>query len=122
MPAIFNRPVKAETNRASERQLRDQDASGLAGQFSHLEPRVMQEAGQTPRGGFKVVEKARQSSLTATLGREQCQDKVADGMALMAVCVIKDQVDILDEASGSRGLSFHNPILYRVKNSFHSPH
>ena len=82
----------------------------------------MQKAGQAPRGGFKVIEEARQSGLTATLGREQRQDKVADGMALMAVCVIKDQVDILKQASWSRALSFHNPILYRVNNSFHSPH
>ena len=91
-------------------------------QFSNLEPWIVQKAGQAPRGGFKVIEEARQSGLTATLGREQRQDKVADGMALMAVCVIKDQVDILNQASWSRALSFHNPILYRVNNSFHSPH
>jgi hypothetical protein len=41
---------------------------------------------------------------------------------LMAVCVIKDRIDILNKASWSRVLSFHNPILYRVNNSFHSPH
>src|SRR5437868_8577139 len=119
---ILNRPVNAETNRASERQLCDQDAGRLAGQFSSIEPGVVQKAGQAPAGGFKVIEEARQSGLTAALGREQCQDKVAEGMALMAVCVVKDQVDILKQASWSRVLSFHNPILYRVNHSFHSPH
>src|ERR1041384_2121779 len=112
MLSVLNRPVNTEPDGAGKRQLRDQDARGLAGQSSNLKPWVVQEAGQTPAGGFKVIEAARQGGLTATFGREQGQDKIADGMALMAMCVVKDQVDILDEASGSRGLSFHNPILY----------
>ena len=93
----------------------------MASQFNDIKPWVMQKAGQAPAGGFKVIEEAGQGRLTATPGREQCQDKIADGVTLMAVCVVKDRVDILDEASGGRVLSFHNPILYRVNHSFHSP-
>jgi hypothetical protein len=122
MLSILNRPVNAETDDAGKRQLRDQGASRLTGQLSHIKPWVVQEASQAPAGSFKVIEAARQGRLTATFGRQQCHDEVADGVALMAVCIVKDQVDILDKASGSRVLSFHNPILYRVNHSFHSPH
>jgi hypothetical protein len=37
---------------------------------------------------------------------------------LMAVCVVKDRVDILKQARWGRALSRHNPILYRVFHSF----
>src|ERR1044071_7159241 len=100
MLSILNCPVKAETDRARQWQLGNQGASGLASQFSDIKAWVVQKAGQAPRGSFKVIEAARQGCLTATFGRQQCQDKVAEGMALMAVRVFKDQIDILDEASG----------------------
>jgi hypothetical protein len=37
---------------------------------------------------------------------------------LMAVRVFKARVDIVNKASRGRALSGHNPILYRVHNSF----
>jgi hypothetical protein len=99
------------------RQLRDQDASRLAGQLHDLETRIVEEAGQAPGSGFKVVEATSQRGLTATPGRQKRHHKIGNGVALMAVCVVKDQVDILNKASWSIVLSRHNPKLYRVNHS-----
>jgi hypothetical protein len=85
--------------RACKRQLRNQDARSLAVQVRNVQTRIVEEAGQAPGSGFKVVEETRQCGLTATSCRQQRQHEVADGIALMAVCVVKDQIDILKEAT-----------------------
>ena len=74
----------------------------------------MQEASQSFASSLKVVEEASQRGLTATPGGDKREHKIDNGVALMAMCIVKDQVDILNKASGSRVLSVHNPILYRV--------
>src|SRR5438552_19061094 len=98
MLLVFNGPVNTETNGAQQWELSNQNASRLAGQGGNLQTGIVQEAGQAPRSGFKVIEEARQCRLTATLGRKQGQHIVSYGMALMTVCVVKHRVDILNQA------------------------
>ena len=74
----------------------------------------MQEAIEPFAGSLKVIEETSQAGLTATSGGDKSQHKIYESVALMAMCIVKDQVDILNKASGSRDLSVHNPILYRV--------
>lgn len=118
MLLIFNRPVNAEANRAGQRQLRDDYARSLPRHLLDIETRIMQKASQSFTSSLKVVEETSEAGLTATPGCDQRQHKIDKGVALMAMCIVKDQVDILNKASGSRVLSRHNPILYRVYNSF----
>jgi len=122
MLLIFNGPVNAETDGADQWNLRDDDARSLPGQAIDIQTRIVQEASEASGSSFKVVEEAGQRSLAATAGRDKREHKVDNSFALMAVCIVKDRVDILNKASWSRVLSRHNPILYRVNNSFHSPH
>lgn len=122
MLLVFNRPVDAEANCAEDWQLTNDDASGLARHRIDIQTRIMQEASQSFAGSLKVVEEASQGGLTATPGGDKRQHKIDKGVTLMTVCIVKDRIDILNKASWSRVLSFHNPILYRVNNSFHSPH
>src|SRR5829696_5077114 len=118
----FNSPVNAETNSAEHRQLTNDEASGLARHRIDIQTRIMQEASESLASSLKVVEEASQCGLTATPGRDKRKHKIDKRIKLMAVCIVKDRIDILNKASWSRVLSFHNPILYRVNNSFHSPH
>jgi hypothetical protein len=122
MLLIFNSPVNAETNGAEDRQLTNDDASGLARHRINIETRIMQEASQSFASSLEVVEEASQRGLTATPSGDKRKHKIDKGVTLMTVCIVKDRIDILNKASWSRVLSFHNPILYRVNNSFHSPH
>src|SRR5215212_1475112 len=119
MPSIFNRPVDAETNSADQGKLRDDDARSLPRHLFNIKTRVVQKASQSSGSSFKVVKETSKACLTATPSGDERHHKIGHSVALMAVCVIKDRIDILNEASWSRDLSFHNPILYRVNNSFH---
>ena len=118
MLLILNRPVNAETKSADQRQLRNDNASRLPRQAIAIETRIRQKAGQTFAGSFKVIEETSQGGLTAASCGDQRQHEIGKSVALVAVCVFKDRVDILNQASGSRVLRHHNPILYRVYNSF----
>jgi hypothetical protein len=118
MLLIFNRPVNAETKSADQRQLRNDDARNLARHRIDIETRIMQKARESFAGSLKVVEETSQAGLTATPFGDKRKNKIYKSVALMAVCIVKDQVDILNKASGSRVLSHHNPILYRVYDSF----
>src|SRR5215216_831856 len=122
MLLIFNRPVNAEANCADQGKLRDDDTRSLARQRINIKTQIVQKASQSSGSGFKVVKETSETCLTATSGRNKRQYKIDNGVTLMAVRVFKDRVDILNEASWGRDLSGHNPILYRVNNSFHSPH
>lgn len=117
MLLIFNGPIDAETNCAEQWELTNDDASGLEREAIYIETRIMQKAIETFAGSLKVIEETSQASLTATSGCDQRKHKIYESVALMAMCIVKDQVDILNKAGGSRVLSVHNPILYRVYNS-----
>jgi hypothetical protein len=118
MLLIFNRPINTETNSADQRQLRNDNASRLPRHLLNIKTRIMQKAIESFASSLKVVEETSQAGLTATPFGDKRHHKIDKGVALMAMCIVKDQVDILDKASGSRVLSHHNPILYRVYNSF----
>jgi len=111
---IFNRPVNTETNSAQQWELTNDNARSLARHLLDIEAWVMQEAIEPFAGSLKVIEETSQAGLTATSGGDKSQHKIYESVALMAMCIVKDQVDILNKASGSRDLSVHNPILYRV--------
>jgi len=111
---IFNRPVNADTNSAQQWELTNDNARSLERHLLDIETRVMQEAIEPFAGSLKVVEETSQAGLTATPCGNERKHKINKGVALMTMCIVKDRVDILNKASGSRVLSRHNPILYRV--------
>ena len=118
MLRVFNSPINADANQSEQRELRDDHTSSLASQAVNINTTVVKEASQATACGFKVVKEASQRSLAATPDGDKREDEIYNGITLMTVCIVKDRVDILNKASGGRVLSVHNPILYRVHNSF----
>jgi hypothetical protein len=63
----------------------------------------MQEAIEPFAGSLKIVEETSQAGLTAVPCGDERKHKIYEGLALMAVCIVKDQVDILNKATGWPG-------------------
>lgn len=118
MLLIFNRPVNAEAHSADQWELTNDDARSLPRHLLKIKTRIMQKARESFASGLKVVEETSQAVLTAAPFGDKGKHKIDKSVALVAVCIVKDQVDILNKASGSRVLSHDNPILYGVYNSF----
>src|SRR5215212_5004908 len=83
MLLIFNSPVDAEANCADQRQLRNDNASGLARHRIDTQAGIMKEASQSFASSLKVVEEASQRGLTATPGGDKRKHKIGKRVTLM---------------------------------------
>src|SRR5207248_229499 len=117
MLRLLRSPVQTQAHGAGFWQLPDERASVRQRQRFDLKPRVVQQARQSLRGGFKVIKETSQSSLAATLHQAECAHEVRDGFLLVPVCIGQNKTDILAEASGQGVLSHRKPMLSRVNDS-----